>query len=87
MVERLVSSFAEEAAESPDPVPVLVPAASMPDLWTIAAGHGIHRLPPGPLGDALRRLTPVQRAVAAAEILGPPLAMRSKPINSEPSAR
>ena len=53
----------DEPATSPYPV-----------LGRIASG--IHRLPPGPLGDALRPLTPVQRSIVLAEIIGPPLTMR-----------
>ena len=52
-------------------VPLLSP---YPVAGRIASG--IRRLPPGPLGNALRRLTPIQRAVAVAEILGPPVARR-----------
>ena len=34
-------------------------------------------LPPGRLGRALQRLSPVQRAVMLAEILSPPVSMRT----------
>ena len=51
-------------------------SAWSPAPVTAHMAAGIRRLPPGPLGDALRPLTPVQRAIVLAEILGPPLAMR-----------
>ncbi len=58
-------------------VDAYLPAAGLdPVAGRIASG--IRRLPPGPLGDALRHLTPIQRSVAVAEILGPPRAKRRR---------
>jgi hypothetical protein len=50
--------------------------ASGPYPVVSAMARGVTRLPPGPLGRSLARLTPIQRAVILAEILGPPLASR-----------
>jgi hypothetical protein len=54
----------------------LLGVAAGPYPVASAVARGITRLPPGPLGRSLAPLSPVQRAVILAEILGPPLALR-----------
>lgn len=70
MKSQLTSSLGTGASESD-----LSDRSPHPGRSSIA--RGLDRLPEGRLGDALRPLTPVQRAVLLAEVLGPPLAMRS----------
>ena len=46
------------------------------DAPSVPIAGGITRLPPGPLGRALSPLTPIQRAVVMAAIIGRPRALR-----------